>query len=67
MLHCSTVWRILLLQVLILRAGLCFNHWVVTEDGKIEHQVRVGFGGVSVVIGPVYWPYGWMDPFQDAF
>ena len=26
----------------------CFNHWVVTEDGKIEHQVRNRlFGGVS--------------------
>jgi hypothetical protein len=29
----------LVLILEILPFGRCFNHWVVTEEGRIEHQV----------------------------
>lgn len=42
----SVVWWTTTL--LVIPCCLCFNHWVVTEDGKIEHQVRDPCsGGVS--------------------
>jgi len=35
------VIRLCCVFLLLLRLGWCFNHWVVTEDGKIEYQVKV--------------------------
>ena len=32
----GVVWTLLLLVA----PSLCFNHWMVTEDGKIEYQVQ---------------------------
>ena len=32
----GVAWTLLLLVV----PSLCFNHWMVTEDGKIEYQVQ---------------------------
>ena len=37
---CGAISYGVLLLLQILPLGRCFNHWVVTEDGKIEHQVR---------------------------
>ena len=37
-------------SLLFLPGGLCFNHWVVTEDGKIEYQVR---GMVHLPLGTI--------------
>lgn len=34
------VWWISVLVSSLFPPCLCFNHWVVTEDGKIEHQVK---------------------------
>lgn len=36
------LWWTLLMVVQIFPPSRCFNHWVVTEDGKIEHQVQMG-------------------------
>ncbi len=33
------VAKVYLLLASVLVPALCFNHWVVTEDGKIEYQV----------------------------
>ena len=42
------------LSALILRPTWCYNHWVVTEDGKIEHQVSFcPSGGVSALVSAV--------------
>ena len=40
----NTVWWVSVLLSSLFSPSLCFNHWVVTEDGKIEHQVRTGRG-----------------------
>lgn len=55
MLQRCSVWQILLLMVLISRPGRCFNHWVVTEDGKIEHQVSWGCVPLNQSPWAIHW------------
>lgn len=43
------VAKVYLLLASVLVPALCFNHWVVTEDGKIEYQVSSFVASLYIV------------------
>lgn len=45
---------LILLLFLLMRPSRSFNHWVVTEEGKIEYQVRASTHSYNILAYCIY-------------